>query len=53
MVDEQYGVVDMAFWGWARLLPHILGADDATWGVYPNVQRLLCPVNTWPSALEH
>jgi GST-like protein len=50
MVGEQYGVVDMAFWGWARLLPYVLGTADATWGVYPNVKRLLDLINTRPAA---
>ena len=49
-VGEQYGVVDMAFWGWARLLPYVLGTADATWGMYPNVKRLLDLINTRPAA---
>ena len=35
MVGEQYTVVDMAFWGWARMLPYVLGTGDATWVQYP------------------
>ena len=50
MVGEQYGVVDMAFWGWARLLPYILGTGDGTWVKYPRVKRLLDHINTRPAA---
>ena len=50
MVGEQYGIVDMAFWGWARLLPYLLGTGDATWAEYPNVKRLLDLINTRPAA---
>lgn len=50
MVGENYGIVDMAFWGWARLLPYVLGTGDATWAQYPNVKRLLDTVNARPAA---
>lgn len=30
----------MAFRGWARRLPYVLGIDDP-WSTYPNVKRLL------------
>ena len=50
MVGEQYSVVDMAFWGWARLLPYVLGTGDGTWVQYPHVKRLLDHINTRPAA---
>ena len=50
MVGEQYSVVDMAFWGWARLLPYVIGAGDTTWVQYPNVKRLLDLINARPAA---
>ncbi len=50
MVGETYSLVDMAFWGWARLLPFVLGTGDATWVQYPNVKRLLDLINTRPAA---
>lgn len=50
MVGEQYSVVDMAFWGWARLLPFVLGTGDATWVPYPHVKRLLDLINTRPAS---
>lgn len=50
MVGEQYTVVDMAFWGWARMLPYVLGTGDATWTEYPHVKRLLDQINARPAA---
>ncbi len=51
LVDDEYGIVDMAFWGWARLLPHILGTVDP-WPQYPNVKRLLDEISVRPAALR-
>jgi GST-like protein len=50
MVGEQFSVVDMAFWGWARMLPYVLGTGDATWDPYPNVKRSLELINARPAA---
>lgn len=50
MVGEAYGIVDMAFWGWARMVPYVLGTGDATWSRYPNVKRLLDAINARPAA---
>jgi GST-like protein len=38
----------MAFWGWARMVPFVLG-DDAL-AKYPNVKRLLDEVAARPAA---
>ncbi len=38
MVGDAYTIVDMDVWGWARMVPFILG-DDA-WAKLPNVKRL-------------
>jgi GSH-dependent disulfide-bond oxidoreductase len=46
MLGSEYSIVDMAFWGWARLVPFVLGTGDATWTRYPNVKRLLDLINT-------
>src|SRR5665647_2557441 len=43
MVGDTYTIVDMAFWGWARLAPFVLGDDAFT--KYPNVKRLLDEVS--------
>src|SRR4029079_2152586 len=37
MVGDAYSIVDMALWGWARLVPNILGDHAAKFG---NVKRL-------------
>ncbi len=48
MVGDEYGVVDMAVWGWSRLAPFALG-DDA-WTKLPNVKRHLDEINARPAA---
>src|SRR6202521_5409322 len=48
MVDDTYTIVDMAFWGWARMAPYVLGDDVFT--KYPNVKRLLDEVSARPAA---
>lgn len=48
MVGTGYSIVDMAFWGWARAIPFILG-DDA-WSKLPNVKRLFDEINARPAA---
>lgn len=37
MLGDTYTIVDMALWGWARMVPFILG-DDA-WAKLPNLKR--------------
>ena len=39
MLGKEYSIADMAFWGWARLVPFVLGTGDATWTTYPQVKR--------------
>ena len=48
MVGDTYTIVDMAFWGWARLAPFVLGDDVFT--KYPNVKRLVDEVSARPAA---
>ncbi|MCU6435567.1 glutathione S-transferase N-terminal domain-containing protein [Undibacterium sp. Jales W-56] len=48
VVGDQYSIVDMAVWGWARAVPFILGAD--AWDKLPNVKRLLDEINARPAA---
>jgi len=50
MVGGQYSIVDMAFWGWARLVPVIMGTGEASWATYPQVKRLLDAVGARPAA---
>jgi GST-like protein len=48
MVGDTYTIVDMALWGWARMVPFVLGDDAFT--KYPNVKRLLDEVSARPAA---
>jgi GST-like protein len=48
MVGDAYSIVDMALWGWARMVPFILG-DDA-WASYPNLKRLVDEIAARPAA---
>lgn len=48
MLGDTYTIVDMAVWGWARVVPFVIG-DDA-WQKYPNIKRLLDEVNARPAA---
>lgn len=48
MLGNEYTLVDMAVWGWARAVPFILGND--AWEKLPNVKRLLDEINTRPAA---
>ena len=48
MVGDTYTIVDMAFWGWARLAPYVLGDD--VFAKYPNVKRLHDEVSARPAA---
>jgi GSH-dependent disulfide-bond oxidoreductase len=48
VLGEDYTIVDMAAWGWARMVPFILG-EDAFSGL-PNVKRLLDTVSARPAA---
>ena len=50
MLGDTYTIVDMAVWGWARLVPFILG-DDA-WQGLPNLKRLLDEVSARPAAVR-
>jgi GST-like protein len=48
VLGDTYTIVDMALWGWARMVPFILG-DDA-WQGMPNLKRLLDEVSARPAA---
>ena len=49
MLGDEYSIVDMAFWGWARLVPFVMGDNDA-FNRYPNLKRLLDTINARPAA---
>jgi GST-like protein len=48
MLGEHYTLVDMAVWGWARMVPFVLG--DGAWEQLPQVKRLLDTINARPAA---
>src|ERR1700761_95180 len=48
MVGDTYTIVDMAFWGWARMAPFVMGDDVFT--KYPNVKRLVDEISARPAA---
>jgi GSH-dependent disulfide-bond oxidoreductase len=48
ILGDRYTIVDMAAWGWARMIPFILG-DDA-WRKFPNVKRLHDEISARPAA---
>ena len=49
ILGDEYSIVDMAFWGWARLVPFVLGVENP-WTQYPNVKRLLDEISARPAA---
>lgn len=48
MLGDTYTIVDMAVWGWARVVPFVIG-DDA-WTKFPHVKRHLDEINARPAA---
>ncbi|MBX3610497.1 MAG: glutathione S-transferase N-terminal domain-containing protein [Hydrogenophaga sp.] len=38
MLGDTYTIVDMALWGWARMVPYVSGNSDA-WAQLPNFKR--------------
>jgi GST-like protein len=48
MVGGAYTIVDMALWGWARMIPFMLG--DNAWTNYPNLKRLFDEISARPAA---
>ena len=48
MVGDSYTIVDMAFWGWARLAPHVL--SEEVYAKFSNVKRLVDEISARPAA---
>lgn len=48
MLGEDYSIIDMDVWGWARAVPFIIGAE--AWVSLPDVKRLLDSINERPAA---
>jgi GST-like protein len=48
MLGNDYGIVDMAVWGWSRLIPNVLGPDG--YATLPNLKRHLDEISARPAA---
>jgi len=50
MVADTYTFVDMDVWGWARMIPFILGEE--AWAKFPNLKRLTDEISARPAAVR-
>jgi GST-like protein len=50
MVGDTYTIVDMDVWGWARMIPFIMGEDAFT--KHPSVKRLVDEISARPAAAK-
>ena len=50
MVGDTYTIVDMDVWGWARMMPFVMGEDAVA--KYPNVKRLVDEISAHPAAAK-
>jgi GST-like protein len=48
MLGGSYTIVDMDVWGWARLMPNVLG--EGAWDKFKNLKRLIDEINARPAA---
>ena len=48
MLGDTYTIVDMNVWGWARMLPNVVG--EGGWEKYKNIKRLVDEINARPAA---
>jgi GST-like protein len=48
MLGDAFTIVDMAVWGWARLVPLVLGEEF--WPKFPNLKRLVDEIGARPAA---
>ena len=48
LMGEDYTILDMAVWGWARLLPFVVGEEG--WAQVPHLRRHFEEINTRPAA---
>ena len=48
IVGKSYSIVDMDVWGWARMIPFLLGDDG--WASFPHVKRLHDEIDERPAA---
>ena len=50
MVGGMYTIVDMDVWGWARMVPFILGEE--AWAKFPRLKRLVDEISARPAAVR-
>lgn len=48
MVADTYTIADMDVWGWARLMPLVLGQE--AWSSFPHLKRLVDEIEVRPAA---
>ena len=48
VLGDTYTIVDMDVWGWARLIPNVLG--EGGWAKFPNLKRLVDEISARPAA---
>jgi GST-like protein len=48
MLGDTYTILDMALWGWARLIPVALG--DTAWAKFPHLKKLMDEISARPAA---
>ena len=48
LLGDAYTITDMAVWGWARMVPFILGED--AWLSFPNLKRMFDEISARPAA---
>ena len=48
LVGDTYTIVDMDAWGWARMVPYIMGEER--WAKFPNLKRLTDEISARPAA---
>ena len=50
MVGGRYTILDMDVWGWARMVPFILGEE--AWVKFPHLKRLVDEISARPAAVR-
>ena len=50
MLGGTYTIVDMDVWGWARLIPNVLG--EGAWDKFSNLKRLTDEISARPAAVR-
>jgi GST-like protein len=48
MLGDTYTIVDMDVWGWARLIPNVMG--ESAWDKFKNLKRLVDEISARPAA---